>query len=152
MLITDHKEGLGLATAARYLIRLAILLPEAIDLPQASKDVECLADQLARCKHEKDRCALLHLTVSAVPDFHFSQFLRHVVQKARKQQQKPATLDMTIPAAVSTAISAGQTDALVSDGLDFSLAEDVFASTDWMNEFNLTSSDQPSNAFPLLSE
>lgn len=45
--------GLGLALAARYLVRMASLIPDAIDLRQAAKDVESLAKQLAMCEWKR---------------------------------------------------------------------------------------------------
>ncbi|WOO78134.1 uncharacterized protein LOC62_01G001684 [Vanrija pseudolonga] len=103
----NRNSRLGLAHAARSLIRMASLLPEAINLREAAKDVELLADQLAR-----------------FPDFHFAQFLHHVVVEARRKKQLP-------PGSVATSPRAGA-PALPDATFDFTVADDMFASEDWM--------------------
>lgn len=45
----NRNVRLGLAHAARYLVHLACLLPDAIDLPQAARDIDKLAAQLENC-------------------------------------------------------------------------------------------------------
>ncbi|KAL7423283.1 hypothetical protein Q5752_002583 [Cryptotrichosporon argae] len=126
----------GLALAARYLIRIATLLLDAIDLRQAARDVELLADRLAR-----------------FPDFHFSQFLRHVVIEARRRRELPPASMRPSPrlAAALAAASAVAHDPPSFD-LDFAVADDIFAAEDWMNMVGETwARDQPVDQNTSLS-
>ncbi|WWC58635.1 uncharacterized protein I303_101179 [Kwoniella dejecticola CBS 10117] len=71
--------------AARFLIRMATLVPESCNLRQIGKDVEQVAVMLA-----KGEC--LAMTNSAdiiVPGFMFAHILRGVVKKARNDQVLP---------------------------------------------------------------
>ncbi|ORY28943.1 hypothetical protein BCR39DRAFT_180451 [Naematelia encephala] len=99
------------------------LVPDAIDLRQAAKDVELLADQLAR-----------------FPDFHFSQFLRHVVVEARRKRELPPTSALPSPRMGMSTLQD-----TVASHLDFSIADDVFATEDWMNFLDGVSNGQLSD-------
>lgn len=107
---------------------MASLLPEAIDLYQAAKDVELLAEELSRCK------AMLSTNLTPVPDFYFSQFLHHVVVEARRKRDLPPATAHTSPRMGGEPLNR-MPDALANTILefDFSIADDIFASEDWMS-------------------
>ncbi|EIW72511.1 hypothetical protein TREMEDRAFT_41800 [Tremella mesenterica DSM 1558] len=63
---------MGAAFASRFLIRMASLLPEAVDVRQVSRDVEQIAQLLTQ-----------------VPGFQFATLLRDVLQRARRNRILP---------------------------------------------------------------
>lgn len=86
--------------AARFLIRLASLLPDEVDLRQTGRDVEDLASRLDEgvmmC------CPLALRLTRAVPGFSHGRILQQVLGKARKERvippkTQPASPDMTLP-------------------------------------------------------
>ncbi|OCF41603.1 hypothetical protein I317_04615 [Kwoniella heveanensis CBS 569] len=62
----------NIAYAARFLIRMATLMPEACNLKQIGKDVEQIA-----------------VVLTKVPGFQFAHFLQDVIKKARRDQVFP---------------------------------------------------------------
>lgn len=62
--------------------------------------------------------------LTPVPDFHFAQFLHHVVVEARRKKQLP-------PGSVAASPRAGVVE-LPEATFDFSVADGMFASEDWM--------------------
>ncbi|KAL1407973.1 hypothetical protein Q8F55_004770 [Vanrija albida] len=158
----NRNVRLGLAHAARYLIRMASLIPDAINLREAAKDVELLADQLGRC----EQTAKAQLT--PVPDFYFSQFLHHVVVEARRKRELPPASALPSrqpspgpvgppPEPVESAKTCESTESAATSRLDFdfAVAEDIFASEDWMSIVGgVGANDQPlldpGAAFPFL--
>lgn len=62
----------GVAIAARMLIRLSSLIPEHVDIKQTGRDLESLTKRLAQ-----------------VPGFQFAQQLREIIIKARRQHVLP---------------------------------------------------------------
>ncbi|WOO78147.1 uncharacterized protein LOC62_01G001697 [Vanrija pseudolonga] len=148
----NRNVRLGLAHAARYLIRMASLIPESINLREAAKDVELLADQLGR-----------------FPDFYFSQFLHHVVVEARRKRQLPPASALPsrhpspglevapLPEPVESVKTCDSTESTTTSRLDFDfgIADNIFASEDWMSIVGgVGANDQPmldpGNAFPFL--
>jgi hypothetical protein len=86
-----------------------------------------------------------------VPDFYFSQFLHHVVNEARRNRELPPLSRLPSPRIGPTMNDPGQdhpghgavgddSDLGVTD-FDFSVAEDIFASEDWMSLLGGTSMD-----------
>ncbi|WOO82902.1 Protein priB [Vanrija pseudolonga] len=68
----DHYAFVGLAFAAKYLLRLARILPERVDLRGVVRNVTTLADQLNR-----------------FPGFSFHRQLRHVAARTRARHRLP---------------------------------------------------------------
>ncbi|KAL1407989.1 hypothetical protein Q8F55_004786 [Vanrija albida] len=111
----NRNVRLGLAHAARYLIRMASLFPEAIDLREAARDVELLADEL-----------------SQFPDFHFSHFLRRVVAKARNNRSlRAGSPPQVVP--VDQPPQPMVQDTTPPLDFDFAIADNIFATEDWMS-------------------
>lgn len=132
----NRNVRLGLAHAARYLIRMASLFPEAIDRRQAAKDVELLADELSRCK-PIPTLPLIFADVTPVPDFHFSHFLRRVVAKARSNRVIPAAGSSPPPQQQQQVLDQIP-QPIVPDttpplDFDFAIADNIFATEDWMS-------------------
>ncbi|WOO78127.1 uncharacterized protein LOC62_01G001680 [Vanrija pseudolonga] len=136
----NRNVRLGLAHAARYLIRMASLFPEAIDRRQAAKDVELLADELSR-----------------FPDFHFSHFLRRVVAKARSNRVIPAAGSSPPPQQQQVQPPDHVPQPIVPDttpplDFDFAIADNIFATEDWMSIIGgVGSVPQPPQAAPMPS-
>ncbi|RXK36515.1 hypothetical protein M231_06237 [Tremella mesenterica] len=68
----NFRYDMGAAFASRFLIRMASLLPEAVDVRQVSRDVEQIAQLLTQ-----------------VPGFQFATLLRDVLQRARRNRILP---------------------------------------------------------------
>ena len=84
--------------------------------------------------------------MTTVPDFHFSKLLHQVVTEARKRQQIP-------PASVAASpnIQPEQLETIPSAGLDFSIAESLFSSQDWMSVLGQSGAmDQPASSGAAL--
>lgn len=96
-----------------------------------------------------------------VPDFYFSQFLRHVVSEARRRSELPPLARLPSPRIGPSTIDAyqavpaglGDNSELGVADFDFSVAEDIFASEDWMSLLGGTSVDtaprESSGTFPF---
>ncbi|WOO78184.1 Transcriptional activator of proteases prtT [Vanrija pseudolonga] len=82
----NHYTHVGVAFAARLMIRLASLMPEAVgDLAQIADDLEAVTDLLA-----------------AVPGYQFAQQIRDLIQRARRKHiLPPASKRSTSPASGS---------------------------------------------------
>ncbi|KAL7424794.1 hypothetical protein Q5752_000478 [Cryptotrichosporon argae] len=83
----NHYTHVGIAFAARFLIRLTSLMPEAVDTRQTGRDVEQLANILAR-----------------VPGFQFAQHLREVLKQARRRRVLPPATRASSPTLGSTTL------------------------------------------------
>lgn len=142
---------------------MASLIPEAINLREAAKDVELLADQLGRCKCH------LQCSLTPVPDFYFSQFLHHVVVEARRKRELPPASALPsrhpspglevapLPEPVESVKTCDSTESGTTSRLDFDfgIADNIFASEDWMSIVGgVGANDQPlldpGNTFPFL--
>lgn len=68
----NYYTHVGIAFAARMLIRLTSLIPEEVDIRQTGRDLEALTKRLAQ-----------------VPGFQFAQQLREIIVKARRRHFLP---------------------------------------------------------------
>ena len=84
--------------AARFLIRLASLLPDEVDLRQTGRDVEALASRLDEGTYKTPKC----ISLTPVPGFHHGRTLQRVLRKAHKERvippkTRPASPDRAVP-------------------------------------------------------
>jgi hypothetical protein len=89
--VAVHYTHVCVAFAATFLIRIARLFPRELDLRQSAKDVEELADLLAKGRSACHYCARYALTPVhlAVPAGRYARSLRLILRRARKQHVMP---------------------------------------------------------------
>ncbi|BEI86267.1 hypothetical protein CcaverHIS002_0605540 [Cutaneotrichosporon cavernicola] len=112
----NYYTHIGVAFAARMVIRLTSLMPDAVDLRQTGRDLEAVTQILAR-----------------VPGFQFAQQIRDILRRARRKHVlPPASRGSPTSGSVPLPDVSGSGLETTPDGLplDFFLAEQLFGDAD----------------------
>ncbi|GMK57174.1 hypothetical protein CspeluHIS016_0400080 [Cutaneotrichosporon spelunceum] len=110
----NYYTHIGVAFAARMVIRLTSLMPDAVDLRQTGRDLEAVTQILAQ-----------------VPGFQFAQQIRDILGRARRQHVLPPA-SRGSPTSGSVPLPDVSGAGTTPDGLplDFFLAEQLFGDAD----------------------
>jgi hypothetical protein len=120
----NYYTHIGVAFAARMVIRLTSLMPDAVDLRQTGRDLEAVTKILAKGEFNE-------IQADPVPGFQFAQQIRDVLRRARRRHVLPPA-SRGSPTSGSVPLPDTPGIGTTPDGLplDFFLAEQLFGDAD----------------------